>query len=348
MSTIFKSKNFKPVNQRPKANKESIEEKLQKLQQKYSNMGQDLSDYLEGLLQSKGLSYWEYIHLDSLLGLQTQRTFYPDEMIFIVYHQITELYFKLIKHELVQLTDEKEKEFVELSNWHKRIERVNTYMKHLCNSFEIMINGMDFNEFKNLRMALLPASGFQSVQFRHIEIMSTQLGNLLHDDSRHQDDAPLKDLFPKLYWKRGGIDLESQEKTLTLKEFEAQYDDSLIDMIKDYRYCNLSYLYNHLKIEKREDEHLISLLKDFDQYYNVFWRLSHLSAAARHLVGKAGENGESQVKEATGGTNWQKFLPPKFQKIIFFRKLWSEEEINDWGKAAVLKAFSEQISKSWK
>ncbi|MEL6557844.1 MAG: tryptophan 2,3-dioxygenase, partial [Bacteroidota bacterium] len=73
-------------------------QQLKKLNEKYDAMGQDLSSYLDGLLYSDYLTYWDYIHLDTLLSLQTPRTSFPDEKIFIVYHQITELYFQLILH----------------------------------------------------------------------------------------------------------------------------------------------------------------------------------------------------------------------------------------------------------
>ena len=49
------------------------------------------------------LKYWDYINLDSLLGLQQPKTGFPDEMIFIIYHQITELYFKLSLWEMQQI-----------------------------------------------------------------------------------------------------------------------------------------------------------------------------------------------------------------------------------------------------
>ena len=51
------------------------------------------------------MSYWDYIHLDTLLTLQTPKTDFPDENIFIIYHQITELYFKLIINELEQISN---------------------------------------------------------------------------------------------------------------------------------------------------------------------------------------------------------------------------------------------------
>jgi tryptophan 2,3-dioxygenase len=50
---------------------------------------------LDGLLYADFLTYWDYIHLDTLLSLQSPKTPFPDEEIFIIYHQITELYFKL-------------------------------------------------------------------------------------------------------------------------------------------------------------------------------------------------------------------------------------------------------------
>jgi tryptophan 2,3-dioxygenase len=57
--------------------------KLHQLSTKYAAMGQDMTSYLEGLLQADYLTYWDYIHLETLLSLQSPRTAYPDELIFI-------------------------------------------------------------------------------------------------------------------------------------------------------------------------------------------------------------------------------------------------------------------------
>jgi tryptophan 2,3-dioxygenase len=80
----------------------TLVDQVKKLQQKYAVMGQDLSSYLDGLLHADYLTYWDYIHLDTLLSLQNPKTQFPDEKIFIVYHQITELYFNLILWEIEQ------------------------------------------------------------------------------------------------------------------------------------------------------------------------------------------------------------------------------------------------------
>ena len=85
-----------------------IKDRLEKLQAKYEAMGQDMVSYLDGLLHADFLTYWDYIHLDTLLSLQTPKTPFPDEEIFILYHQITELYFKLALHECKQLAEKSE------------------------------------------------------------------------------------------------------------------------------------------------------------------------------------------------------------------------------------------------
>ncbi|MFT7197698.1 MAG: tryptophan 2,3-dioxygenase, partial [Marinoscillum sp.] len=141
---------------------EEILNQLEKLEQKYDALGQDLSAYLDGLLHSDYLTYWDYIRLDSLLSLQTPKTSFPDEKIFILYHQITELYFKLILNEQEQLVFSENK--VEKEEFVKRIKRINRYFDHLIDSFDVMIEGMDQDQFLNFRMSLLPSSGFQSGQ----------------------------------------------------------------------------------------------------------------------------------------------------------------------------------------
>lgn len=313
-------------------------EYLHQLRNKYDGIGQDFLDYMQGLVHSNGLKYWDYIHIDSLLGLQMPRTDFSDEIIFITYHQICELYFKLIKLELKQLSDLGKKEYEDLEFWYKRIGRCNNYFKHLCQSFDIMKSGMDARDFRHFRMALLPASGFQAVQFRHIEIMSTNLNSLVFSEAQNKLDVPLEKLYDHIYWKGGGIDMRTNEKTLTLKEFEKKYDEELKLWIKEYKFRNLNYLYYRLSPEMKSDEKLRSVLRKYDELVNVFWKLSHLMASGRHLP---------QDDQGTGGTNWRKYLPPRFQKIIFFETLWTEEERKDWGKVGVVNAFKEQFEENW-
>src|SRR6478609_9037043 len=80
-----------------------LQDKLRQLEDKYAAMGQDMPSYLDGLLYADYLTYWDYIHLDTLLSLQNPKTAFPDERVFIMYHQITELYFRLILWEIEQI-----------------------------------------------------------------------------------------------------------------------------------------------------------------------------------------------------------------------------------------------------
>ena len=302
-----------------------IAERIEKLDKKYTNSGQDLGSYLDGLLHQRYLTYWDYIHLDTLLSLQIPRTFYPDEEIFIMYHQITELYFKLIIHEQKQIIDDKGQtaEF-----FTQRIHRINNYLKALISSFEIMINGMEKEQFLNYRMSLLPASGFQSAQYRMIELYSTPLENLVHHTVRDQFSAEntLDDLYENIYWKKGATDSKTGEKTLTLKQFEYRYTPRFMRIANEVKVSTIYHRYLALPEDIKQNKNLISALKSLDLNANVNWPLMHMGSAYRYL------RREKKTIEATGGTNWKKYLPPSFQKVIFFPEIWSENEKNDWGK----------------
>tara|TARA_R110002051_G_scaffold111608_2_gene184203 strand:+ start:1051 stop:2016 length:966 start_codon:yes stop_codon:yes gene_type:complete len=305
--------------------KEDIDLQISKLEEKYKNSGQDLSSYLDGLLYQRYLTYWDYIHLDTLLSLQIPRTHFPDEEIFIMYHQITELYFKLILHEQKQIVDDKTQNvsfFIEKAN------RINNYYKALISSFSIMINGMEREQFLQYRMALLPASGFQSAQFRMIELYATPMENLVHHTERenYSSENELEELYEHIYWKKGATDIATGEKTLTLKQFEYRYTPRLIRIAKQVKGKTIYSKYLKLPKEERKNELLVKALKDLDINANVNWPLMHMGSAYRYLAK------DKKPIDATGGTNWKEYLPPSFQKVIFFPELYSKDELNNWGK----------------
>src|ERR1700712_473623 len=192
-----------------------IEDRIARLQEKYEAMGQDMSSYLDGLLYADFLTYWDYIHLDTLLSLQSPKTPFPDEEIFIIYHQITELYFKLALHECKQITAMQP---LTVEFFAARLKRINRYFEALTQSFEIMVDGMEKEQFLKFRMSLLPASGFQSGQYRMIEIYATDFINLVARDKRDElKTAAIDEQFEYLYWKFGATELATGKKTLTLK-----------------------------------------------------------------------------------------------------------------------------------
>jgi tryptophan 2,3-dioxygenase len=304
-----------------------IETRLALLQEKYEAMGQDMISYLDGLLHADFLTYWDYIHLDTLLSLQSPKTPFPDEEIFIMYHQITELYFKLVLHECKQIT---EKQPLTTGFFTARIKRINRYFDALIQSFEIMVDGMEKEQFLHFRMSLLPASGFQSGQYRMIEIYATDFINLVVKDKREElRSAPLEDQFEYLYWKFGATELSTGKKTLTLKQFEKKYSKTFIELGKANTQHNFNALLQQLKYAGQSTTELENELRQLDVNVNVNWPLSHYKSAVRYL------NREPDQIKATGGTNWQKYLPPRFQKRIFYPALWTTEQEENWGKAWV-------------
>ena len=84
----------------------STEKIVDKIKEKYQNLGENPNTYLNGLLQAKPINYWDYIQVDTLLTLQKTRTDFKDEAIFVMYHQVTELVLKMMIHELKQLVEE--------------------------------------------------------------------------------------------------------------------------------------------------------------------------------------------------------------------------------------------------
>ncbi|WPY98876.1 tryptophan 2,3-dioxygenase family protein [Christiangramia sp. OXR-203] len=319
--------------------KPEIAERIGKLEEKFKNSGQDMGSYLDGLLYDRYLSYWDYISVDTLLSLQKTNTHFPDEMIFITYHQITELYFKLIIHEqkqIIETTTLTSAYFVE------KLNRMNRYFRILIDSFDVMIKGMEREQFLKFRMALLPASGFQSAQFRMIELYSTPLENLVDFNLRDEFtvENSSEELFENIYWKKGGIDLETGEKTLTLKQFEKRYTPRFLRIAKDVYGTTIYQRYQAMHEDDRQNEDLQQALRNFDVNVNINWLLMHMGAAYRYLSKK------DETIKATGGTNWKKFLPPSFQRVSFFPDLWSQEELNDWGKQWVNHTFNTEKQKA--
>ena len=309
---------------------QKILDRIHKLSEKYEAMGQDMTSYLDGLLHADYIKYWDYINLDSLLGLQQPKTGFPDEMIFIMYHQITELYFKLCRWEMKQIH---EHEHPDVEFFTARLNRINNYFEHLCHSFVIMTEGMEKEQFLKFRMSLLPSSGFQSGQYRMIEIGSTDLYNLVNLDKREglTPDSELKDLYEDIYWKAGATELKSGKKTLTLEHFEEKYSKEFLDLAKETKKTNFYQLY---KSFYHGDDAVKEQMKRFDLLANVDWPLAHYRSAVKYL------QKDPVDIAATGGTNWQKYLPPRFQKVIFFPELWTDQEKKEWGKHWVLDQLS--------
>ena len=116
------------------------EELIKRLDEKYNAIGQNTDVHLEGLVHANPITYWDYILPEALLGLQIQRTTCPDEMVFIMYHQINELLFKMILWEIDQVSNN---ENIDAAFFTEKLRRISRYFDMLSTSFDIMGDGME-------------------------------------------------------------------------------------------------------------------------------------------------------------------------------------------------------------
>jgi len=279
--------------------------------------------HLEGMRWAKPLTYWDYIQTDALLHLQTQRTQCPDEMVFIMYHQVNELLFKMVLWELEQLCHNSQPS---ASFFADKLNRVSRYFDILTQSFTIMGEGMEVAQYQKFRHTLAPASGFQSAQYRLIEFASTDLINLIDYRFRATIDrnTPYSHAFEHLYWQAAGKDYETGQKSYLIRAFEARYKEEFLRFMETYNTINVWQKFLQLPDTERQNPELVAAMRHYDHTVNITWVMGHYNAARKYL-------GDA---EATGGSSWQKYMLPEYQRRIFYPALWSEEELKNWGKIA--------------
>jgi tryptophan 2,3-dioxygenase len=299
---------------------EKQEEILSRLDQKFEAIGQQTNVHLEGLVWANPITYWDYILPDALLNLQIKRTTQPDEMVFIMYHQINELLFKMILWEINQVSDT---EKLEADFFIEKLRRISRYFDMLSSSFSIMGDGMEKEQYMKFRNTLTPASGFQSAQYRLIEFSSTELINLIDYRFRANIDinSSYEHAYDHLYWQAAGKDHATGKKNTLITLFEKRYKNHFLTMIEKYKTTNLWTKFKQLPDNVKEDRSLIDAMRHYDYTVNVTWVMAHYNAAGKYL-GNA---------EATGGSDWQKYMHPKYQRRIFFPTLWTEDELKNWG-----------------
>lgn len=302
-----------------------LQEKINLLEEKFSAINQKTETHLEGLLWSKPITYWDYIQTDALLNLQTQRTTLPDEMVFIMYHQVNELLFKMILWEIYQLchtVKPKTPYFTE------KLMRISRYFDMLTTSFDIMKDGMEVEQYMKFRNTLTPASGFQSAQYRLIEFASTDLINLIDARFRATIDrnTPFEHAFEHLYWQAAGKDYHTGEKSYLILEFERKYKDEFLRFMEEYNTINIWQKFKQLPENDQKNPELIAAMRHYDKTVNITWVMAHYNAAVKYIESGHGSG------EATGGSDWKKYMLPKYQRRIFFPELWTEEELKNWGE----------------
>ena len=253
------------------------------------------------------MTYGDYLHLDEVLGAQRPLSGDHNEMLFIVQHQATELWMKLMVHELIAARDHIRAD--DLQPAFKMLSRVARIMAQLNQSWDVL-STLTPAEYSSFRGALGNASGFQSFQYRMVEFL---LGNkqALHlEPHRHRPEllAPLEELHRdasiydeaiRVLARRGfAIDRECVERDCTaLHAFNQSVCDAWVQVYKGTG--------DHWDLYELAEK-LVDLEDAFRQ-----WRFRHATTVER-VIG---------LKRGTGGTSGVGYLR-RMVEIELFPELW--------------------------
>ena len=102
--------------------------------------------------------------------------------------------------------------------------------------------------------------------------------------------------------------------------------DTFIRFMKDYNTRNIWTLFQNLPKNEKENLKLVNSLRHYDHTVNVKWVMEHYNTARHYL-----ESGKKK-EEATGGSDWKKYMHPKYQRRVFFPNLWTNDEMKNWGE----------------
>jgi tryptophan 2,3-dioxygenase len=256
---------------------------------------------------SRSMSYGDYLQLDTLLAAQKPVSDRHDELLFIIIHQATELWMKLVRHELsaalaLVRADDLQPAF-------KHLARVSRIQAQLIQSWDVLAT-MTPSDYSSFRDQLGQSSGFQSAQYRLIEFA---LGNKQAETIRPHRHVPalaaeldaalaapsLYDEAIRLLARRGfAIDAEVLGRDVTRPhQAQASVLAAWLEIYRDpQRWWDLYQL----------AEELVDLEDWFQQ-----WRFRHMTTVQR-VIG---------FKRGTGGTAGVAYLKQALD-IVFFPELW--------------------------
>lgn len=261
-----------------------------------------------GVLTKEQMSYGDYLSLDVLLSAQRPRSPAHDEFLFVIEHQVTELWMKLVIFELraaIRLIREDQ-----VQRASKTLVRVARVLEQMTNAWDVM-RTMTPNEFIQFREYLEQSSGFQSYQYRTIEfIAGNRNAALLHPhtprpDIRAQLEAILE--TPSLY----------DEALLMLARhgFDIGPDATRSDW-RATRTPNEHVLASWQAVYAAPERHwalydFAERLVDVEDYFRR-WRFNHLTTVER-IIG---------MKVGTGNSVGAPYLR-RMLEVVLFAELWS-------------------------
>jgi tryptophan 2,3-dioxygenase len=232
------------------------------------------------------LSYGSYLQVDALVGLQKLESDPPrhDELLFIVIHQVYELWFKQLLHELdaivVKLTEDDPLGAARLLRRCIEIERVLIQQV-------LVLETMTPNDFMTFRDHLMPASGFQSAQFRCLEAVGG-----VHNPNTLKQFAEGTPARLAIEQRLGAPTItDAFYGLLRSRGFEMPKGDD--EATRDRRVRELASLYQNP--DGRYDLYLLSeALVEFDELFTL-WRLHHVQMVERMIGSKPGTGGSAGV-----------------------------------------------------
>ena len=252
------------------------------------------------------MRYADYLALDAILGAQHPRSQDPNELLFIVQHQTSELWMKLALHELAGARDAIHNS--DLPPAFKMLARVSRIMEQLVHAWDVLAT-LTPSEYSAIRPHLGTSSGFQSWQYREIEFI---LGNknraLLRPHEAQPDlharltaafDAPsLYDEAIALLARRGlAIDATARAPRHSPLQSDPSVERAWLAVYKAPR--------EHWDLYELAEE-----LVDLEDAFRL-WRFRHVTTVER-IIG---------FKTGTGGTNGVAYLR-KMLDVVLFPELW--------------------------
>ncbi|MGC1379838.1 MAG: tryptophan 2,3-dioxygenase family protein [Candidatus Baltobacteraceae bacterium] len=242
------------------------------------------------------LSYGSYLKVNELLALQQplSRPEHHDEMLFIVIHQVYELWFKQLLHELDATMAALDRD--DLLRVAKHFRRIHTIQRLLEQQVDIL-ETMTPQEFNQFRDNLNPASGFQSVQFRELEfacgVRRTDLLKLIELDESHRARLERRLAAPSLY--------DHAKELLRRRGFRVDSSEALVESLRQIYTQEAAHYDLHLLLED---------MIEFDERF-LLWRGRHVRMVER-MIGH---------KQGTGGSSGARYLESTLQ-YRFFPELW--------------------------
>ena len=240
--------------------------------------------------EQAALTYARYLALDEVLGAQRPRSDEHDELLFIVIHQVYELWFKQLLHELAHLQDRLEDG--DTSHSVRTLRRVLTILKVVVTQIDVL-ETMSPRQFLGFRGRLDSASGFQSAQFRQLEVV---LGRRDHAVVEHYpEDSPAREA------------LEAALAQPTLWESYLAYLRGAGYEVGDDDEATLLAVYGDDGGAAQLAEHLVDLDEGLQE-----WRYRHVKMVERTIGDKPG----------SGGSMGAEYLRSTLSKPVF-PALWS-------------------------